>query len=254
MEEKDYTNFENRYYLKPQTYVDDSNAFIDNLRDVQKQDTDRINADTYNLGTQVPSNLGGLSGSEKSFADQYQKPQTDKMIADLKKAAQEAALNQALSNVKAQWQKRYKDAYNSAARSSAARSGWGGGENTTPEEEGSNLEFITNNGDNGTMVVNDEMPTGYGNVTPYDTDENGATSMMWEDALGQRVLDYPSGFEATKIGDGAQMNMWPGPNPVKRLPTTSNSMGTTYVDPNGNEYIYLKADNMSEPSVFKIRK
>lgn len=150
MNENEVINFEDRAYLSPQVGLDETNTFIDNLRNIQAQDTARINQDTYALGTQVPSSKGGLSGSEASFAERYQKPQTEQMIADLRTTAQTNALNQALENALAQYKERYNQAYRAAKKRERAKQnsgGGGGGGGTTPEGDvetpGYNLEGET---------------------------------------------------------------------------------------------------------------
>lgn len=111
----DYSyEFEGRRYLNPQVSLDEQNAFIDTLRELQAQDNAQIARQTYNLGTQVPSNLGGLAGGDSYFKSRYQTPQTNKTIADLRSAAQAQALSTILNNEVAKAEKRYKDAYRAA--------------------------------------------------------------------------------------------------------------------------------------------
>lgn len=127
---------DDRRYINPQTALDESNAFIENLRNVQQQGTEEIAQDTYNLGTQVPSNLGGLVGSEGYFRSRYQTPQTNAIVSDLRAAAQAQALNEAMNNELAIAKQRYNNAYKAAQRRARSR---GGGvpapTTTTPEGE-----------------------------------------------------------------------------------------------------------------------
>ena len=127
---------DDRRYINPQTALDESNAFIDNLRNVQQQGTEEIAQDTYNLGTQVPSNLGGLVGSEGYFRSRYQAPQTNAIVSDLRAAAQAQALNEAMNNELAIAKQRYNNAYKAAQRRARSR---GGGSpvptTTTPDGE-----------------------------------------------------------------------------------------------------------------------
>lgn len=111
MNDEEFTTFEGRTYVNPQVAVDESNAFIDNLRATQSQNNAEIRTDTYNLGTAVPSNLGGLVGGEGYFTSRYQVPQTLSAIENLRATAQAKALNDALSNEQNMWKKRYNDAY-----------------------------------------------------------------------------------------------------------------------------------------------
>lgn len=106
------TEFENRLYLNPNLTVDETSSFIDNYRNTQNQNTQQINTQTQRLGTDVPTNIGGLTGAGSYFTSRYQKPQTASVIANLKATAQAKALNDALANEQAMWKKRYQDAYN----------------------------------------------------------------------------------------------------------------------------------------------
>lgn len=103
-------DLEERTYVSPQTGLEERNAFIETLRDIQAQNTAEINQNTYNLGSQVPSNVGGLTGSEGLWQAQYQTPQTDAQIANLRAVAQQNALNQATQNLQGIYQNRYKQA------------------------------------------------------------------------------------------------------------------------------------------------
>lgn len=112
------TVVDDRRYIKPQVALDESNAFIENLRNTQGQRTAEIAQDTYNLGTAVPSNLGGLSGSGSYFTSRYQTPQTNEIVANLKATAQAQALNDAMNNALAQAKQRYNNAYKAAQKRS----------------------------------------------------------------------------------------------------------------------------------------
>lgn len=110
------TVVDDRRYIKPQVALDESNTFIENLRNSQGQRTDEIAQDTYNLGTAVPSNLGGLNGAGSYFTSRYQTPQTNEIVANLKATAQAQALNDAMNNALAQAKQRYNNAYKAAQR------------------------------------------------------------------------------------------------------------------------------------------
>lgn len=113
----DFSYIDNdRRYINPQVSLNEQNAFIDNLRNTQGQNTAQIRQDTYNLGTAVPSNLGGLAGGSNYFKSRYQTPQTNSMVADLRAAAQSQALSTLLSNEIGKAQKRYNDAYRAAKK------------------------------------------------------------------------------------------------------------------------------------------
>lgn len=121
----EYTEVEGRYYLNPQTGLDESTSFIENLRATQGQQNQEIAEQTQNLGTDISSNLGGLGGDTDYWTARYQTPQTASAVANLRTVAQAAALNQALANEQAMWKKRYNDAYRAYQRRS--RSSGGGG-------------------------------------------------------------------------------------------------------------------------------
>ena len=110
------TVVDDRRYINPQVALDESNAFIENLRKSQGQRTEEIAQDTYNLGTAVPSNLGGLGGAGTYFTSRYQTPQTNQAVADLRAAAQAQALNDAMNNALAQAKQRYNNAYKAAQK------------------------------------------------------------------------------------------------------------------------------------------
>lgn len=105
------TVVDDRRYINPQVSLDEQNAFINNLRSTQQARNEEIATDTYNLGTAVPSNLGGLGGSGSYFNARYQTPQTNAVVADLRAAAQAQALNDVMNNELAQAQQRYNNAY-----------------------------------------------------------------------------------------------------------------------------------------------
>lgn len=109
--ETEVTEFENRSYVNPQAALGESDTFIDNLRQTQQANTQQIAQDTYDLGTAVPSNLGGLMGGEGYWTSRYQTPQTNATVANLRSAAQAKALNDVLANEQAIWKNRYQQAY-----------------------------------------------------------------------------------------------------------------------------------------------
>lgn len=109
---EDYAyNQDDRWYIDPQVSLDEQNAFINNLRSAQAQDNAQIEAQTRGLGTQVPSQLGGLTGAGGYFKARYQTPQTNQSIADLRASAQAQALNSVLRSEVSKAKKAYEDAY-----------------------------------------------------------------------------------------------------------------------------------------------
>lgn len=127
LDENEFTEVEGRSYLNPQIALDEANTFIDNLRSTQQANNQQIKTDTYNLGTSVPSNLGGLTGGESYFTSRYQVPQTASVVNELRSAAQSAALNQVLQNEQDMWKKRYNDAYRAYQKSAYDKSNTSGG-------------------------------------------------------------------------------------------------------------------------------
>lgn len=109
--ETEVTEVEGRTYVNPQVAVGESDTFIDNLRQTQQANTQQIVQDTYDLGTAVPSNLGGLMGGKGYWTSRYQTPQTNVTVANLRSAAQAKALNDVLANEQAIWKNRYQQAY-----------------------------------------------------------------------------------------------------------------------------------------------
>lgn len=143
---EEYTEVEGRAYVNPQVSLDETTDFIQNLRDTQTQNTQQITVDTRNLGTEVPSNLGGLTGAESYFTSRYQTPQTNALVADLRSTAQAKALNDALANEQAMWKKRYNDAYRAYQKSQYDKTyggGGGGGDDTTTDETTLDIGSVT---------------------------------------------------------------------------------------------------------------
>lgn len=123
----DFSYTENdRRYINPQVSLAEQNAFINNLRNNQQDWTAQNATVTRNLGSALPSNLGGLTGGSSYFASRYQTPQTNSMISDLRAAAQSQALSTVMNNEIAKAQKRYRDAYRAAKKRENANGGNGG--------------------------------------------------------------------------------------------------------------------------------
>lgn len=121
---------DSRRYLKPEVSLNEQNAFIDNLRNLQQQDTAKIRQDTYNLGTAVPSNIGGLTGGSSYFTSRFQTPQTNSMVSDLRAAAQAQALSTLMSSEIAKAKKRYQDAYYASQKRANNSNGGGASDNS----------------------------------------------------------------------------------------------------------------------------
>lgn len=118
-------DFEGNKYVNPTLSRDEQMQFIDNLRAVQAGNNAEIQTDTKNLGTDVPSNQGGLVGGEDYFLERYQKPQLDGMVANLRASAQAKALSTVLANLSAQYKQRMFRA--NLAREKRSNAGYGAG-------------------------------------------------------------------------------------------------------------------------------
>ena len=123
------TEVEGRRYLDPEVSLREQESFINNLRQSQIDANKEIAIQTYNLGTAVPSNLGGLMGGEGYWTSRYQTPQTNATVANLRAAAQAKALNDVLANEQAIWKNRYQDAYRAYQKRAYNKANSGSGSN-----------------------------------------------------------------------------------------------------------------------------
>ena len=175
----DFSYIDNdRRYVNPQVSLNEQNAFIDNLRNTQGQDTAQIRQDTYNLGTAVPSNLGGLTGGSNYFKSRYQTPQTNSMVSDLRAAAQAQALSTLLNNEIGKAKKRYNDAYRAAKKRANRISGGNNDPSNylenlpvrTTNEYGAGPQLSTTPGESG----EEETPQGTASKRKWDLADTGA--------------------------------------------------------------------------------
>lgn len=113
--------------INPQTSLGEQNAFIENLRNAQAQQNAEIQQQTHDLGTDVPSQLGGLTGGEGYFQARYQTPYTNAAVGDLRAAAQAQALSEAYDLELARANSRYNAAAKAARERAARRNRYGGG-------------------------------------------------------------------------------------------------------------------------------
>lgn len=98
MNEDETITFEDRSYVNPQVSLAEQDQFIERFKDIQSQNQAQINQQTQALGSQVPSNQGGLVGAEGLWNVQYQRPQVNAAIENLRQANQLQALNTVMSN------------------------------------------------------------------------------------------------------------------------------------------------------------
>ena len=159
----EFTEVDGRYYANPQVSLDRSNAFIDNLRATQGQQNQQIAQQTRNLGTNVPTNLGGLTGANSYFTSRYQVPQTNAAVSNLRATAQATALSQALQNEQEIWKKKYNDAYRKYQKSAYDKS-------NTPSSTNPNAN-PTQEGDVNENIVSSSQFYGVpdSNITETDT-------------------------------------------------------------------------------------
>lgn len=115
--DNEVTEVEGRKYLNPNLVVDETNTFIDRLRNTQQANMQQTATQTQRLGTDVPSNLGGLTGAGSYWSSRYVTPQTSSAVSNLRAAAQAQALNQALANEQERWKQKYSNAYRAQQKS-----------------------------------------------------------------------------------------------------------------------------------------
>lgn len=134
MNDTEVYELENRAYVNPTQSRDEQLQFIDNLRTAQEQANQQIAEDTYALGTQVPTNLGGLTSgagnADSYWASRYQTPQVASQIANLQATAQADALSKILDQDQAIYKNRANQAYRSYSKRNRSSGSGGTGTNT----------------------------------------------------------------------------------------------------------------------------
>lgn len=181
MNENEYLTVNDRYYVNPQLSVDESEQFLEKLKTAQAEGNARIAQETHNLGTDVPSSMGGLTGSGGIWRQRYQNPQINSMVADLKATAQAQALNETMSNLLAQKQQEYKEAYRRAYKKANA-----GNPTTNNPDDEEKLDITTNPDKKDTVEVNENQNVGAGFLNPTSNgvaayeDESGNTYNLGE--------------------------------------------------------------------------
>lgn len=146
--ENETYSFEDKIYQLPEVSRDEQLRAADAVRANQQATNQEIRTQTEQLGTDVPSIQGGLIGPESYFTARYQTPQTNAVVSQLRSAAQASALNQALSNLQAQWQERYQRAYRNYQKRSS----------TTPDTTDKAITGdVAEEATDGTMAQPDEI-------------------------------------------------------------------------------------------------
>lgn len=201
MNDTEYYSFGDRLYETPTTSRDEQMSFADNLRAAQQAANAQIKAQTENLGTQVPSVKGGLTGPEGYFQSRYQSAPTNALVSDLRAAAQADALNKVLTNYSSQMQKQYNDAYrqyqkNQARRAAAARNYGTGG--TTGVTGGTGGGW-GNDGDIETIAsdAND--------LSQVTIDENGVVVPAREESSASAMANIVNNMAANQMSGGGQL-------------------------------------------------
>lgn len=200
---EEYVEVEGRQYVNPQTGLDEANSFIDRLRETQNLQNQEITQQTRNLGTDIPSNLGGLVGGEGYFTSRYQTPQTNSVVANLRATAQAAALNQALENEQAIWKNRYQQAYRNYKKRQAAGSGGGDDGQTSGSVDETSEDLIGKD-----RITLDESDIAAGG---YYTRDPGTDRMIWVSPTGENVTLY-------KQSDGSYSRTKPGSTKKSGVP------------------------------------
>lgn len=234
----EYTEVENRYYLNPQVGLDESTSFIDNLRATQGQQNREISQQTRMLGTDVPSQLGGLIGGESYFTSRYQTPQTNVAVANLRATAQAAALNQALENEQAKWKKRYQDAYNAYQKRTWDKS------NPSNSGEGG-LGLDVNLDDNANGDTNENSNTGPGLI---NSSQGGLN--IYIDQNGERwTLRNPESGDDTLLGGLTGI----GGNLLRTFPDgTPLTNGAVYDAGGGRVFMYIQNSQYPNGTFFRV--
>ena len=223
---------DDRWYIDPNVSLGEQNAFIDNLRSTQAQDNAQIEQQTRALGTQVPSQLGGLVGGGSYFRSRYQTPQTNKTIADLRTAAQSQAMSQVLNNIIAKKQKEYKDAYRAAQERGSNKSNNNNNTGYLYDDIDDRLKINTDvtdrsgDGSIGEMEGGDKV-----GLNDFSVDKNG--NSYYKDLTGRKYRLYG-------VGAGEALTIPPvlGRSPANGEKITRN--GKTYIyNANNNQWYIL---------------
>lgn len=213
--DNEYQEIEGRAYINPQVSLDESNAFIDNLRSVQGQQNQEIFSDTQMLGTDVPSVMGGLTGGNSYFTSRYQTPQTNAAVANLRAAAQAQALNEVLANEQAIWKKRYQDAYRAYQKR---------------QYDKANTPVTTQN----PYILPEGDDPGKETTTPKGTNETPVPGISG----AYTVVDPAGNLHVVDMNTGDERTLSPGQSTLDRSNASSAvGGGTIRVLPNGNRVL-----------------
>lgn len=165
MNDNELITVDDRVYVSPDVSLQETNEFINNLRQTQQSGVAEIEQQTRDLGSDLPPSQGGLGGASGAFVSRYQTPVVSAAVADLRTAAQASALNTLLQNEISQKKKAYNDAYKAAKKRAADRASRGNnttnpGNNTQPDvvteepESGFGQGKIRSEGAGTTVIAN----------------------------------------------------------------------------------------------------
>lgn len=216
-------DFEDRKYVNPTLSRDEQLSFVDNFRNMQQSNMNQIARDTHNLGTDVPSNLGGLTGSERLWNASYVAPKVNSMVSGLRATAQAKALNDVLGNYQEQMKKRYNDAYMAAQRRAS------GGDNPSDDDD--------DDDDSIDYTANDtEAPNSQGNIDTV-TKRNGPRAYTNPNAPESSLPDITSGGKLPSSGGAAYYLVAPDGS-RSQIVITKNMSGVSMDAFNGEEPMY----------------
>lgn len=231
---EDYAyNEDGRWYVNPQVSLDEQNAFIDNYRNIEAGNNAQITQQTRDLGTQIPSQLGGLVGGGNYFRSRYQTPQTNQTVADLRATAQAAALQTALQNEIAKKQKQYKDAYRAANERGSNKNDTTSSPLYNTLDDKLKIDVETSVDDTKKTVNDDTVKPG-----EIGVDSMGRTYYM--DWAGRKyLLTSPSEGEALTINPGG----WAS-KPTNGQTWTNPQNGRTYYYDGTSDMWYVLGDRI----------
>ena len=221
--------------INPTASFDKQNAFIDNYRQMQGENTAQIDTQTHALGSYLAAPYGGLHGPSEYMKSRYQTPQTESRVAAMRTAAQLSALNQLMQNDQNRWNERYNQAYRAAAKRASTPKTPVTPNN--PSNGNTGLNITTSTGEPGSIDVNMNPNISGNNL--IQTGENTYKNL----ATGETYSPAGTAFMSTS-SQGMSLGVWPDGSRM--------TIGSTYTAPNGNTYTYQQTGNMATPSVFLV--
>lgn len=179
MNSDEYYTYEDRAYVNPTLSRDEQLGFVNTLRNTIDKDMAQINTQTKNLGTDITSNLGGLTGSNGYFQQRYKTMPVESQANTLKATAQAKALNDLMTNYQNQAANKYSQAYrNAAAKAATAGSTDDGGYNKNDVSETAEL---------GATLDTNAFPDNGEGVYSLTPDPTRKDYMTWKDNNGNII-------------------------------------------------------------------